>query len=85
MKPWELPQIAYVHSETYSTTQNGHAVAAYLANVWRKEGKSVQVEETTQGISVSYTEIGSFGDIPADTIDGYIQRWEEEKHEYTMP
>ena len=61
MDELSLQDISYVHSETYSTTQEGRTVAMYIASKWRKEGKNVRVEETTRGISVTYTELGSYG------------------------
>ena len=47
--------ISFSHSESFSVTLEGRAIALYLADQWRQQGKNVITHETTNAITVSYT------------------------------
>ena len=47
--------ISFSHSESFSVTPEGRAIALYLADQWRQQGKPVSTHETTDAITVSYT------------------------------
>ena len=47
--------ISFSHNESFTVTQEGRAIALYLADQWHQQGKHVTVTETDKAITVSYT------------------------------
>ena len=51
--------ISFSHNETFTVTKEGRAIAFYLADQWRQQGKCVTMHENESTITISYTTINT--------------------------
>jgi len=52
--------ITFSHSETFTVTHEGRAIADYLAHEWAKQGKQVDTYEDAKTVTISYMTVESF-------------------------